>query len=491
MNTRKLISAVAAAGCCLALNAQSLEDFKRQAFEEFNAFRDNAVEEYKNFRDKANADYAKFMSEAWGEFQKEAPLRKPPLPEPPKPPVAPPPEEDKREDFDRIPVKEIVPVAPPVVRPRPVEPIPVAPTAPVCDSFEFTFYGTPCRVGLDRSLSFRLTDIDERSVAAAWEDLSKEKYNRLINECLDLRESMDLCGWGYYALLRAMTTAFFGDTNEAVLLQIFIMVQSGYQVRIARCEQRLCLLMPSDYTIFSKSYIKIDGENYYIFGNDTGSNQYHVFTGAFPHEQVMSIRMEAAPKLEPLAARERDLVSKRYASASVHATLDRNLIDFYNDYPLNDNWTLYSLTSLSQGLKDEIYPPLKAAIEGKSQTEAANILINFVQTAFEYKTDGEQFGCERPLFGDETFYYPYSDCEDRSILFSILVRELMGLDVAFLYYPGQHLATVVRFDEEVPGDYLMVNDQKYIVCDPTYIGASIGRAMPNLKNSPVKVIAIQ
>ena len=51
-----------------------------------------------------------------------------------------------------------------------------------------------------------------------------------------------------------------------------------------------------------------------------------------------------------------------------------------------------------------------AAIQGKKQSEAANILINFVQTAFDYKTDGDQFGYEKPFFVDELFYYPYSDC---------------------------------------------------------------------------------
>ena len=90
-----------------------------------------------------------------------------------------------------------------------------------------------------------------------------------------------------------------------------------------------------------------------------------------------------------------------------------------------------------------MYPKLTQQIKGKSQKDAANILIDFVQTAFEYQTDDVQFGYERPLFADETFFYPYSDCEDRSILFAHLVKDLLGLDVVLLYYPG-HLATAVK-----------------------------------------------
>lgn len=98
-------------------------------------------------------------------------------------------------------------------------------------------------------------------------------------------------------------------------------------------------------------------------------------------------------------------------------------------------------------------PVLKAAVGGKAKRVAAGMLLNFVQTAFEYRADGEQFGYERPFFPDETLFYPYSDCEDRAILYAVLVRELLGLDVVLLHYPN-HLATAVALGDDVPGDYL-------------------------------------
>ena len=141
-------------------------------------------------------------------------------------------------------------------------------------------------------------------------------------------------------------------------------------------------------------------------------------------------------------------------------------------------------------MKECLYPVLRKAIEGKSQSEAANILINFVQTGFAYATDQDQFGYERPLFPDETFYYPFCDCEDRAILYSCLVRELLGLDAVLLNYPS-HLATAVRFADNVSGDYLTIESEKYVICDPTYIGASIGMCMPDLKMVTPKVERIR
>ncbi|MEG1700751.1 MAG: hypothetical protein RR270_05655, partial [Alistipes sp.] len=145
--------------------------------------------------------------------------------------------------------------------------------------------------------------------------------------------------------------------------------------------------------------------------------------------------------------------------------------------------------SLSDHTKESLYPVLITAIAKKSESEAANILINFVQTAFEYQTDQEQFGVERSLFADETLYYPYSDCEDRAILYSVLVRELLGLETVLLHYPN-HLATAVCFKNDVSGDYIDLDGRRYIVCDPTYEGADIGHTMPGMDNQTAEIIML-
>jgi len=87
-------------------------------------------------------------------------------------------------------------------------------------------------------------------------------------------------------------------------------------------------------------------------------------------------------------------------------------------------------------------------------------MLRFVQTAFKYKTDNENFVREKPLFPEETLYYEYSDCENRSILFAHLVQELLVLEVIGLNYPG-HIATAVRFNTNVTGDYITYNEKKY------------------------------
>jgi hypothetical protein len=126
-----------------------------------------------------------------------------------------------------------------------------------------------------------------------------------------------------------------------------------------------------------------------------------------------------------------------------------------------------------------------------NEDEALNMLLRFAQTAFAYKTDGDQFGREKYMFVEETLSYPYSDCEDRAVLYAWLVREVAGGDVIGLSYPG-HVATAVRVRNVKSGFSTIDYDGKrYVVADPTYIGADVGMAMPQYASVRPDIVRIR
>lgn len=293
-------------------------------------------------------------------------------------------------------------------------------------------------------------------------------------------------------MLDEMCSSFFGSAkhNETRLLKTYILTQSGYDAKCARTSSGLVVLLSIEETIYQKTYLTIDGTKYYIIDEPAGSDkQYYTFSQKFSDEsKSCSVRIEEEFVVNRDMTTTKTLMSKRYPSLTVDASVDKSLMELYNRYP-RCKWDVYAKAPMSSELSAKILPTLRAEIAGKSETEAADMILNFVQTAFEYKTDGEYFGYERSLFVDETFYYPYSDCEDRSILYANLMQNLLGLDVVLLYYPN-HLATAVRFNSDYKGDYVMVSNKKYTICDPTYIGANIGNAMPQYKSTPAEVIIL-
>lgn len=477
---KRIIALLAMAFIILPLTAQvnkeSFEDYQKRMKKEMKQFTDSVQQDYYQFRQKANEEYARFMRERWEEFQSMKGEPTPTLPEPPQP--------YKREKDTPIPELPIRfdNVIVPKPSPKPVEPLkrpetPVIPSQPSLPEFHFTCYGTPCVVHLDKDLSFKLRNISENAVADAWSHLSSELSEVLLEDLLNIRENLALCDWAYYCLVRDFSEQCLGKgTGEAVVMETFMMAQSGYNVRISRKDDHLIILLPFDGMVYETTYLSFNGECFYDVEGGRGE-KYYAFNRSFTeNNRALSLRMPRTPKFAFKSCAEKTFSSKRYPELNATLQLNKNLVDFYNGYP-KCQWPNYSWAGLSDEVKTKLYPVLRKGIEGKSQIEAANRLINFVQTAFEYKTDGEQFGCERSLFADETFYYPYSDCEDRSILFSILVKDLLNLDVVLIQYPD-HLATAVQYTETLNGVNFTLDGKTYYVSDPTYIGANVGECMP-------------
>ena len=182
---------------------------------------------------------------------------------------------------------------------------------------------------------------------------------------------------------------------------------------------------------------------------------------------------------------------------TLNVQVNKNLIDFYNTYPTSEvngnfitRWAMYANTPMEQKVQKQLYPILQEKIADLNEHDAANKLLNWVQTAFVYEYDDKVWGHDRAFFAEETLFYPYCDCEDRSILFTRIVRDLLGLKCILIYYPG-HLASAVCFNQQVKGDYISLNGSKFVVCDPTYIGAPVGLTMPNMDNKSANVIILE
>ncbi len=471
--------------CSISAQNTDFDAYRKQKQQAWATYKDTKQKAWTEYRDQLNKAYADKMRQKWQAFRSLSAIPIPKRPEPPKPTVK----------TNQAPVatkagtvKEIITS---VVHdmPEPVQPIP-RPTDEPEAAYTFSFHSTPCKVHLNKNMSFRLSNANEATVAEAWQTLSASGYDMVADDCLNYRDQLDLNDWGYIELTKCLSQNFLGKSaNESALMHAYLLVQSGYKVRLARSNDKLVLLMPFTNIVYEYVYILLDNEKYYVLDKNKNNGNYYVFNAKFAGEKTASLAMQGEPRFFDDPTPQKTFSSSRYPNISVSVSTNKNLMDFYRSCPVTSNWNEYAKASLSRKVKKVLYPALRKQLAGKTEAEAANILLNFVQTAFDYKTDQEQFGYERPLFGDEIFYYPYSDCEDRSILFSILVRELLKLDVVMLHYPG-HLATAVHFPDEVSGYYFMVKNKKYVVCDPTYIGAPVGDCMPQFVGTSATIIEI-
>lgn len=332
-----------------------------------------------------------------------------------------------------------------------------------------------------------LNGLNENAIADAYEALCNSDYKPLLADCAQIRKDLRLNDWGVFTLVRQVADTYCGTANESIVMQQFLLNEMGYKARMARkaTEDKMMLFVATDCSIYAHPYITLNGQNYYNLSGNNEQCQFYMCQKDSPKaKNSVGMQLKEAPLFPGTVVSSTH--QAKGSAARVTVDVPKALMDFYKDYPQCD-YSVYFNALVNAAMENRILSSLAPLVQGRNEADAANILINFVQTAFQYQTDGQQFGYEKPFFVEELFYYPYSDCEDRAMLFSYLVRKLLGLDVVLLDYP-EHIATAVRFNGNVSGDYLMVNGRKYIVCDPTYIGASIGMTMPRYKTVSAKVL---
>lgn len=486
MKKHKLIFLFLAGWSCSATAQISLSS-------DYDDFLKSALDEYSSFVDQINKEYADFLAMPWEEVKPE--FRKRPTQPPPPSPIF---EEYKEEERDNRVIKYDEIVTPPTPRPQP-EPINPQVVKPLNTDewLSFNYLGIDEKVRLGSRQKYRINGRSDGDVADAWRKLSSSGLEAALSDCLALRTKYNLCDWAYLQMLNQIADTFCGNTDEATLLAAWLYCQSGYDMRLARdASRKLVLMFSSDNIIYGTYYPARNGRNYFPYGKVSGGVT--ISNASFPKEQQMNLNLQQLPKLPSNMTPSRNRNSSLYPEMNCEVVSNRNLIDFFNEYPnsqapnkMMTRWATYANTPLSAEAKEKIYPVFRNAIAGKSKLEAVSRILNWVQTGFVYEYDDEVWGEDRAFFPDETIYYPYADCEDRAILFSRLVRDLVDLDVLLVYYPG-HLAAAVNFPTEVKGDYVVVDGKRFTICDPTFIyGAPVGCTADGMDNSTAKLILLK
>ena len=387
------------------------------------------------------------------------------------------------------------PTTPAKPQATPVKPQPKPKAKPaVQSSLQKEFYPSVAinycntKLYIDASMKgvINITSSQECAVADGYEALCRSNYKPLIANCQQAQKDFRLNDWGVFLFVKTAAEALCNDENSCIVMQQFLLNELGYRAKMARRGDRnqLLLFVATDCMVYGHPYFTKEGLNYYNINGTEACTFYMCNQDSKKAKTPVAMRLNNVPALNSgVVSRQR---TNKAGNVSVSVNVPKALMDFYASMPQCD-YGVYAKAPVAGSLAQEVLGTLRPLVQGKSEVDAANLLLNFVQTGFKYATDEEQFGFEKPFFVEELFYYPACDCEDRSVLFGWLVRELLGLDVVYLDYPN-HIATAVQFKGDVKGDFLTVDGKRYTVCDPTYIGASIGMTMPNLRSAGVSIL---
>ena len=111
-----------------------------------------------------------------------------------------------------------------------------------------------------------------------------------------------------------------------------------------------------------------------------------------------------------------------------------------------------------------LHDNLDNILHDMNEYQAVDFLMKLIQFGFRHQPDHDQFGREKPVFPEEFLHYPYADCEDRSIFFLAVVKELLGLKGVLLIYP-QHMIPAIEFNQSVKGSCVTYKGKEFYFCE--------------------------
>ena len=363
------------------------------------------------------------------------------------------------------------------------------------------FYGKKLSFKFNDKLRLKHKGIKETEVATYVKELAKmsQETSGLWKQIDDYVKELGLNEWGYFCILRSISEEVFTDIDNRVLFSFYMLRNEGnFKVKTARGKDsnKLTLLAAIDNSkeVYSYSFFRFDEANgsklkyYTIYGG--GQPKESVYTYAFTEQDkdLKQISLDFNSNLNIGSCDVKRELTFSKINNKITIPYNSSHIAYLNDVPMTI-FPIYFASPISIEAQKILNDKLNELKSEYNPVQFIDILLNFVQTAFDYKTDDQQFGYEKYFYPEEVIAYPYSDCEDRSALFAWLVTNYTDAKVVGLQYEG-HLATAVYFGDNVniSGDMFSYKGKKYYVCDPTYINASIGMTMPQFKGKMPKII---
>ena len=443
---------------------------ERSSFEDF---RKEVKGNFQKFRKKVFEDYDKYLDGIWKEYNAF-----------------------KGEERNPIPKPKQVPVAENAVPPQPQSPKTSPPKEPepqTRNSDKFLFYGLDVTMPSINVPNTFPAGKDQKDYAKLWKVFSNHKIEKhVLPALLQIAVECNLNDWFIFELIRQYVNTLFDNESSGARISLlhYLLTHVGYDVRIGMKEEGIpVLFIAFEQKVYARGYCIFNGVPYYIFYDI--KDEKNVSENSKFYTCDIPTNIDNGKKLNLLIQKDIIMPNKpepyhfSYKGLTIQGTLNVNMVEMLRHYPQMPI-ECYAKSIIDTELRKNIIQQLKSQLQTISIGIAIDTILQFVQYAFQYATDDEQHGFEKPYFFEEILYYPQCDCEDRSVFYSYLLWEVLNVENHLIEYPG-HECVAVYLENPIEGHGYRYDNKTFYISDPTYIGATTGMCMPDFINNKPKI----
>ncbi|MDE6548835.1 MAG: hypothetical protein K2L22_07545 [Muribaculaceae bacterium] len=355
------------------------------------------------------------------------------------------------------------------------------------NNFMFDFYGMEAFIPeIDFKIASAINSPDE--TGAHWSKMAAQEGGvETARQLFGLAQQLGLNGYLTYRLAESFVNQKFKNSNPAARTSAvhFLLSNMGYDARLLKLNDTFMVMMPFDQkVVYGTMSQTIDGRKYTILYPDgyeapKAGQSMRLLTCNLPKNalgKTSDLRLTGLSL--PMKAKSFNLTNGKLSLTGEVNENIKNLLHHYPQMPTGD----FASSWVDSSLRENLVSQLKAQLNGMSNRDAVNSLMSLCHNGFNYSTDQDFHGFEKPYFLEENFIYDKNDCEDRAIFFSYLLWNALGLPCQLVQYPGHESATVA-LGEDISGYFYNTDGMKYYSSDPTYIGSTVGMVMKAFRDA--------
>ncbi|MDA3941491.1 MAG: hypothetical protein PF693_19665 [Spirochaetia bacterium] len=249
------------------------------------------------------------------------------------------------------------------------------------------YFGNDFLIPMDRNMEIRISVVSESSIASFWREMSQSNYASALDGLAKTREVYGLNDWGYAVQVQRFSELIYKQSSwNSKLMTWFLLTKSGISARIAYRGDDVYLMIPSSNILYGHPFFTIDGTNYYIVSFDENIGaipSVYTYQGDYPGiADNMEMNLEILPDLNQNSRGRNMQFTYKGEKYSFELKYEKQVVDFLERYPHTDNFVYFEggiSDIFSKSIEDAFIPILK----GKSEAEAVNLILRFVQTGLD------------------------------------------------------------------------------------------------------------
>ena len=312
---------------------------------------------------------------------------------------------------------------------------------------------------------------EQDALIAYYKKLDQSYYQPFLDGILTNSYEKNLDDWRLYRLVIAATSAILPEhwKSEQELLAWFVLTKLGFDTRVAFNQYQINLFIFAEEELFEIPSIVENQRRYYHFlqrDNPQTASAKSYLLEFVPGAGGRPLSFNWLEKGLPAGTTQNKTITFYYKEEvfQLEITYDSSWVALLSELPIRSEASYFDIP-MSKALSGSFWPQWQKILGSRDHRSRLELLLAFTRGGFDYQEDREQFGREKTLIPDEIFHYPYSDCEDRAVLFFHLHRQFLPWPVAVVAFQNHiSIAVALPWGCEEP---VVFNGISYCICDPT------------------------